>query len=124
MSFTITNLSVSNSYDDKSSLAVTVNDSYRWLEDPDYDETGKIVSEQTVISQGYLNKIPYRTKFFGHLKEEFDIPKLSCPSKQPNEKYYYFMNTGLQNQDVYYELDSLSKSTSQAQILIDPNTFF
>ena len=33
------------------------------------------------------------------------------------------MNTGLQNQDVYYELDSLSKSTDQAQILIDPNTF-
>jgi len=25
-----------------------------------------------------------------------------------------FMNTGLQNQDVYYELDSLSKLTDQA----------
>jgi prolyl oligopeptidase len=33
------------------------------------------------------------------------------------------MNTGLQNQDVYYELDSLAKSTDQAQVLIDPNTF-
>ena len=33
------------------------------------------------------------------------------------------MNTGLQNQDVYYELDSLSKSTDQAELFIDPNTF-
>jgi prolyl oligopeptidase len=33
------------------------------------------------------------------------------------------MNTGLQNQDVFYELDSLSQSTDQAKILLDPNTF-
>ncbi|CAF0956243.1 unnamed protein product [Adineta ricciae] len=102
---------------------VSVNDAYRWLEDPDSDETVKFVSEQNAISQDYLNKIPYRNKFFEHLKEVFNIPKFSCPSKQPNGKYYYFMNTGLQNQDVYYELDSLSKSTDESQVFLDPNTF-
>jgi prolyl oligopeptidase len=115
--------SVSDTYGDKSSSAATINDPYRWLEDPDSAETAQFVSNQNVISQAYLNKIPYRTKFFEHLKEVFNIPKFSCPSKQPNGKYYYFMNTGLQNQDVYYELDSLSKSTDEAQVLIDPNTF-
>ncbi|CAF1415204.1 unnamed protein product [Rotaria sordida] len=115
--------SVSDTYCDKSSSSVIVNDPYRWLEDPDSEETTQFVSEQSIISQDYLNRIPYRTKFFEHLKEVFNIPKFSCPSKQPNGKYYYFMNTGLQNQDVYYELDSLSKSTDQAQILIDPNKF-
>ncbi|CAF3226968.1 unnamed protein product [Rotaria sp. Silwood2] len=114
---------VSDTYCDRSSSTVIINDPYRWLEDPDSEETAQFVSEQNIISQAYLNNIPYRTKFFEHLKEIFNIPKFSCPSKQPNGKYYYYMNTGLQNQDVYYELDSLSKSTDQAQILIDPNTF-
>jgi prolyl oligopeptidase len=111
---------VLDSYGDKSS---SINDAYRWLEDPDSEETAQFVSDQNVISQAYLEKIPYRTKFFEHLKEVFNIPKFSCPSKQPNGKYYYYMNTGLQNQAVYYELDSLSKSTDEAQVLIDPNTF-
>ena len=115
--------SVSDTYGDKSTSVTTVNDAYRWLEDPDSEETARFVTDQNVISQAYLNDIPYRTKFFEHLKEVFNIPKFSCPSKQPNGKYYYFMNTGLQNQDVYYELDSLTKSTDQAQVLIDPNTF-
>ncbi|CAF5035250.1 unnamed protein product [Rotaria sp. Silwood1] len=115
--------SVLDSYCVKSSSTVTINDPYRWLEDPDSEETAQFVTEQNLISQAYLNKIPYRTKFFEHLKEVYNIPKFSCPSKQPNGKYYYTMNTGLQNQDVYYELDSLLKSTDQAQILIDPNTF-
>ena len=114
---------VLDTYGDKSSSSVSINDAYRWLEDPDSEETAQFVSDQNVISQAYLEKIPYRTKFFEHLKEVFNIPKFSCPSKQPNGKYYYFMNTGLQNQDVFYELDSLSKSTDEAQVLIDPNTF-
>lgn len=115
--------SVSNTYTDKSSSTVTVNDPYRWLEDPDSEETTRFVSDQNVISQGYLKQIPYREKFFEHLKDVFNIPKFSCPSKQGNGKYYYFKNTGLQNQDVYYELDSLSQSTDEAKVLIDPNTF-
>jgi prolyl oligopeptidase len=115
--------SVLDSYIDKSSSTITVNDPYRWLEDPDSEETAQFVSDQNLISQTYLEKIPYRTKFFEHLKDVFNIPKFSCPTKQANGKYYYFMNTGLQHQDVYYELDSLTKSTDQAQILLDPNTF-
>ncbi|CAF1183506.1 unnamed protein product [Adineta steineri] len=114
---------VLDTYIDKSSSTITINDAYRWLEDPDSKETIEFVSQQNVISEDYLNKIPYRTKFFEHLKELFNIPKFSCPSKQPNGKYYYFMNTGLQNQDIYYELDSLKKSTDESQILLDPNTF-
>lgn len=113
---------VQDSYGDSSS-PIIVQDSYRWLEDPDSEETVKFVVEQNQISQTYLDQIPFRTKFFEHLKDVFNIPKFSCPSKQRNGNYYYFMNTGLQNQDVYYELDSLSKTTDLAKVLIDPNEF-
>lgn len=105
------------------SSPIEVKDPYRWLEDPDSEETAQFVREQNEISQKFLEEIPYREKFFEHLKNVFNIPKYSCPSKQANGKYYYFMNTGLQNQDVYYELDSLSKSTDEAKVLIDPNLF-
>ena len=114
---------VSDAYGDQSTLITTVNDAYRWLEDPDSEETVRFVKDQNEISQAYLEKISYRKKFFEHLKDVFNIPKFSCPSKQNNGKYYYFMNTGLQNQDVYYELDSLTQSFDQAKVLIDPNTF-
>ncbi|CAF5069443.1 unnamed protein product, partial [Rotaria sp. Silwood1] len=70
--------SVLDSYCDKSSSTVTINDPYRWLEDPDSEETVQFVAEQNLISQAYLNKIPYRTKFFEHLKEVYNIPKFSC----------------------------------------------
>ena len=106
-----------------SSSPIEVKDPYRWLEDPDADETTEFVRQQNEISQKFLDEIPFREKFFEHLKDVFNIPKFSCPSKQANGKYYYFMNTGLQNQDVYYELDSLKKSTDEAKILIDPNLF-
>jgi len=109
---------VSDKYTD-----LTVEDPYRWLEDPDSDETGRFVSDQNVISQEYLKQIPYREKFFEHLKEVFNIPKFSCPSKQANGKYYFFKNTGLQNQDVYYEFNSLTDSDDDLKVLIDPNTF-
>ena len=115
--------SISDSYAGTSSSSTIIADPYRWLEDPDSEETGQFVTEQNKISQAHLSKIPYRTKFFEHLKETFNIPKFSCPSKQANGNYYYFMNTGLQNQDVYYELDSISKSTDEAKVLIDPNQF-
>lgn len=113
---------VTDSYGDPSQPTV-VHDPYRWLEDPDSEETVKFVTEQNKISTEYLDKITYRSKFFEHLKTVFNIPKFSCPSKQGNDKYYYYMNTGLQNQDVYYELDSITQSTDDAKVLIDPNQF-
>ncbi|CAF0797753.1 unnamed protein product [Didymodactylos carnosus] len=99
-----------------------IHDPYRWLEDPGSVETEEFVRAQNVISQKYLKSIPYREKFCEHLKQVFNIPKFSCPSKYAG-KYYYHMNTGLQNQDIFYELDSLDKSTDEAQIILDPNTF-
>ena len=113
---------VIDTYHDRTE-SIQVNDCYRWLENPDSTETAEFVREQNQVSQAYLDAIPYRQKFFEHLKEVFNIPKFSCPSKQANGKYYYFMNTGLQNQDVYYEMDSLKSSTDEAKVLLDPNQF-
>ncbi|CAF3927078.1 unnamed protein product, partial [Adineta steineri] len=38
--------SVLDTYTDKSSSTITINDAYRWLEDPDSKETIEFVSQQ------------------------------------------------------------------------------
>ncbi|XP_070208687.1 prolyl endopeptidase-like [Littorina saxatilis] len=92
-------------------------DAYRWLEDPDSEETKAFVDAQNDISKPFLEGCPVRKKIIDRITEVWDYPKYTCPSKK-GEKYYYFHNSGLQNQSVYYVQDTVGgKST----VFFDPN---
>jgi prolyl oligopeptidase len=96
-----------------------VADPYRWLENLDSEETQAWVEAQNTLTFSYLNEIPAREAIKQRLLELWDYEKYRIPFKEGN-RYFYFKNDGLQNQDVLYTLTSLD---AEPRVLLDPNTF-
>jgi prolyl oligopeptidase len=94
-----------------------VTDPYRFLEDPDSEETKAWVEAENKVTFGYLNEIPAREKIKQRLTKLWDYEKYSIPF-QEGENYFYFKNDGLQNQSVLYTLKTLD---GEPKVLLDPN---
>ena len=97
---------------------VKVADPYRWLEDPNSEETKAWIEAQNRVTFGYLQEIPAREKLKQRLTQLWDFAKYGVPYKQ-GDRYFYSKNDGLQNQSVLYVLEDLE---GQPQVLLDPNT--
>ncbi len=100
-------------------FGVEVADPYRWLEDDRSEETAEWVEAQNVVTQGYLENIPYREAIEDRLTELWNYEKYGTPFKRGN-RYYYFKNDGLQNQSVMYVQDDLE---AEPKVFLDPNQF-
>jgi prolyl oligopeptidase len=94
-----------------------VSDPYRWLEDVDSPETLDWIKRQNELTFGFLEQIPVREQLRSRLTELWDYPKAQAPIKH-GRRYFQQRNSGLQNQDVLFVLESL---TLEPRLLLDPN---
>ncbi|HLS35139.1 MAG TPA: prolyl oligopeptidase family serine peptidase [Bacillota bacterium] len=92
-----------------------VADPYRWLEDPESEETKAWVQSIGEKCRAYFESTTTREEDETRLKELFDYSKLSVP-KMVENRLFYLRNDGLQNQAVLY-----MKENDEEKILIDPN---
>ncbi|MCB9333791.1 MAG: S9 family peptidase [Lewinellaceae bacterium] len=97
----------------------TINDPYRWLEDDQSDETKSWVQAENKLTFGYLEQIPFREKIKDRLEAIWDFEKYGAPFKKAGI-YYFFKNSGLQNQSVLYRQQTLD---GDPETVLDPNTF-
>jgi prolyl oligopeptidase len=95
-----------------------VADPYRWLEDVDSPETRSWVEAENRVTFAYLGQIPERERIRRRLTALWDYPKYGAPFKKGG-RYFFFKNSGLQNQAVLFSQPSL---TGEPQVLLDPNT--
>jgi prolyl oligopeptidase len=94
-----------------------VSDPYRWLEDVDSPETLDWIRRQNELTFGFLEQIRVRLQLHTRLTELWDYPKAQAPIKHGG-RYFQLRNSGLQNQDVLFVLESLAL---EPRLLLDPN---
>ncbi len=97
-----------------------VADPWRWLENDvrEDQEVSDWVDAQNEVTFGYLHGLEQRAPIRARLEQLWDYEKSSSPYKS-GDKYYLTRNDGLQNQSVWYVLDSLD---AEPRVLLDPNT--
>ncbi len=95
----------------------TIADPYRWLEDTNSPQTKAWVTAQNRLTAGYLATIPERSAIRNRLRQVWNFPKYSVPTKVGN-RLFFFENTGLLNQNILYVRDGDRPS----RVLLDPNT--
>jgi prolyl oligopeptidase len=96
----------------------TVKDPYRWLEDDRSTETKAWVEAENLVTQNYLNRIPFRPAIKSRLETLWNYEKFTAPFKEGAFTYFY-KNDGLQNQFVLYR----QKEKGNPEVFLNPNTF-
>lgn len=94
-----------------------VADPYRWLEETDSPQTREWIEAQNALTFGFLARIAGRDGIRRRLSELWDYAKASAPVKRGG-CYFQLRNTGLQNQDVLYVMDT---PDGEGRVLLDPN---
>lgn len=96
---------------------INVSDPYRWLENPDSEETRSWIRAQNSLTFRYLSKTSQRGFIRKTLERLWNYERYSMPHKEGN-RYFYRKNDGLQNQSLLYTVTRLN---GKPRVLLDPN---
>ncbi|MDD5544099.1 MAG: prolyl oligopeptidase family serine peptidase [Acidobacteriia bacterium] len=90
---------------------------YQWMENLDNPAVKDWVESENKLTFSYLDKIPERQWMRDRLTKLWNYEKVGVPRREGG-KLFFSKNSGLQNQSVVYEQDSL---TAKPRLLLDPN---
>jgi prolyl oligopeptidase len=96
-----------------------VADPYRWLEDPDSDETQAWIAAERKLTAGYFAGMDELEPIAAHYNDLLDYERLSSPYKRGSH-YFYLYNNGHQGQSILYTTDALD---GPGRVLLDMNRF-
>ncbi len=91
-----------------------VADPYRWLEDPDSDETRAWIAAEVALTDAYLDAIPQRAAIQRRLEAVWQYERYSTP-RIHGTRTFYTHNTGSQEHDVLFV-----EEDGAARALIEP----
>ncbi len=94
-----------------------VPDPYRPLESIDAPATRAWVEAEAALARSYLDAIPQRAAIRSRLQSIVDYERYTVPFHM-RDVYFYFYNTGLQDQSVLYAMHG---PNGTPRVLIDPN---
>lgn len=94
-----------------------VPDPYRGLENAEDPATAAWVDAENDLTRRLLDR-PLREHLKARITELVDYPRISVPTRK-GKLYFFFKNTGLQNQSIYYVQEG---ARGAPRVLIDPNT--
>ncbi|KAL3122876.1 hypothetical protein niasHT_008788 [Heterodera trifolii] len=109
---------VTDIYKSANGKKIIVPDPYRDLENANASATKQFVKEINQISQPYLEGSPLRQKLNQTLTKLWNYELFFTPQWH-GEYYYYYRNSGLQNQRVLYQTESVAEP---GKVFLDPNT--
>lgn len=95
-----------------------VPDPYRDLENLDSEPTRKWIEAENKLTSDFLAGVPERAAINKRLTALWNYEKYSVPFRQGG-RYFFYKNTGLQNQSVLFTTASLP---GDGAVVIDPNT--
>lgn len=96
----------------------TIKDPYRWMENEEDPALESWIDAQNQLTQSVLSQMPGKAQIKSRLKELYDYEKYNT-LRLIGDHIVYSMNTGLQNQYVYYIQKGLE---GEPHLLLDPNT--
>ena len=99
-----------------------VADPYRWLEDPDSDETRAWVRAQRAHSREHLDGLASREWFGRTMDAIVRRPRADAPDKVGG-RYLIARNDGTQQQSTVWVADTLDELVAGGRLLLDPNSF-
>ncbi|TFK22910.1 prolyl oligopeptidase [Coprinopsis marcescibilis] len=104
---------------------VKVPDPYRWLEGAS-EEINEWTSAQDDYTRKYIDDYPHRQELEDAFLANYDYAKFSAPYLADKKRWYWWYNSGLQAQSVYYrskdgQLPDRSDGANNGDIFFDVN---